>query len=320
MKKIYLLCLIVLMPVLTFGQAKKIYRKALRTDNVQEKIELLTQVIALEPKHYDAYFHRGIAKNDIGDYFGAIMDYSKIIVFNPDPNSYFNRGNSKFSLQDYEGAKLDYEHAFKLDPEFYDALYNLALTKYFLEDYQGSITDINTLIKVAPKHSELYLHRANAYIKLKKYEFAMTDFTTAILINPNTNTYYSRGLALLQINYFEAAKNDFDKSITIDTNNVSAHFYRGAAHLLLGKYKEAISDFTTTLNNNPLDYEALLGLALTYYKLNDLKNAKLNLEKVRSVLAVDSEKPITVESFTDTFWYIHQFYFFKENLDRILKI
>ena len=64
-------------------------------ENLEERINLLDQVISLEPKNLDAYFYRALAKNDLGDYQGAIVDYSKIILIEPDADTYFNRGNSR---------------------------------------------------------------------------------------------------------------------------------------------------------------------------------------------------------------------------------
>lgn len=319
MKRILILILII-SPIVAYGQAKKLYRQATRATNPKEKIELLTQVIALEPKNFDAYFHRAIAKNDLGDYSGAILDYSKILFYKPDADSYYNRGNSKFSLQDFFGAKDDYENALKLDPQFFDALYNLACTKYYIKDYIGSITDLSKIIEVSPTESKVYTQRANALLALKKYKLALQDFSLAVLINPSADTYYNRGLTHLNINYYKQAKKDFDKSLSFDDNNASAYFFRGASHLLLGKYNKAISDFKTTIKYNTLDYEAILGLALTYYKVNDLKNAKLNLKKAESLLALDTEKNITIESFSDTYWYKKQFYFFKQNFNELSKL
>ncbi len=319
MKKSILL-LIVLIPIFSFTQAKKLYRKAIKATNPKDKIELFTQVIKLEPKNFDAYFQRGIAKNDLGDYYGAMMDYSKIIIYKPDADSYYNRGNSKYSLQDYIGAKQDYEDALKLDPQFTEARYNLACTKYFLDDYIGSIVDLSNIIEAVPTESKAYTQRANALLALKKYKLALQDFSMAVLINPNTDTYYNRGITHLNINYYKQAKKDFDKSLSLDTKNLSAYFFRGTAHLLLGKYKKAISDFTTTLKYNALDYEAILGLALTYYKMNDLKNAKLNLKKARTMLQPERKKDSSIKLFADTYWYQNQFYFFKQNFEALSKI
>lgn len=319
MKKCFMF-LIILFPIITFSQAKKIYRKAIKTTNPKDKIELLTQVIALEPKNFDAYFYRAIAKNNLGDYYGAILDYSKIIIYKPDADSYYNRGNSKYNLQDYIGAKYDYESALKLDPQFIDALYNLASTKYYLEDYLGSITDLSTIINSTSTNYRVYTQRANALLALKKYKLALQDFSLAILINPSTDTYYNRGLTHLNINYYKQAKIDFDKSLSFDKNNTSAYFFRGISHLLLGKYSKAILDFTTAIKYNNLDYEAFLGLAITYYKMNDLSQAKSYFTKAKELMQINTINKKEIELFKNTYWYKNQFYFFKQNFEELNKI
>lgn len=317
-RKIFFIILI-LLPTLSYTQPKKLYRKALRTTDLKEKIELLNQVIALEPKNFDAFFYRGIAKNDMEDYYGAILDYSKILIYKPDADTYYNRGNSKFNLQDYLGAKNDYENALKLDSLFIDAQYNLACSKYYLEDYIGSITDLTKIIKINPSEAKFYVQRANALLELKKYKLALQDFSMGILINPNANNYYNRGLTHLNINYYKQAKKDFDKSLSIETDNPSAFFYRGASHLLLGKYKKAISDFKTTLHYNALDYEAILGLALAYFKMNDFPKAKSLLKKAKGIIQSNETKNTGIDLFKDTFWYQNQFYFFKQNFNELNK-
>ena len=107
MKNIILLFL-TLNSTLHFGQVNKIIRQASRETDLSKKVQLYTQAITLEPDNLDYYFYRAIAKNDMGDYSGAIVDYSKIIVEEPDADTYFNRGNSRYSLKDLKGAKEDY--------------------------------------------------------------------------------------------------------------------------------------------------------------------------------------------------------------------
>jgi tetratricopeptide (TPR) repeat protein len=316
MKKLFLF-ITVIIPIFSFGQTtNKIFRKALKTTNSKEKVELFTKIIELEPKNFDAYFYRAIAKNDLGDYYGAITDYSKIIVYEPDADIYYNRGNSKYSIQDYDGAKEDYSEALKLDSAFTDALYNLACTKYLLDDFVGAILDLNSVINVAPNQSHIYIQRANAYLALKKYKVALKDFSMAVLIDPNANTYYNRGVTYLDIYYYKKANTDFSRAIRFNPSDVSSYFYRGTTFLLLGKYNKALSDFLTTLKYDALDYETLLGLALTYYKMDDLENAKSNFKKAKELLTTDDN----IELFVDTFWYKKQYYFFKENLENLNKL
>ena len=47
------------------------------------------------------YHNKGNAKVNLGDYRGAIQDYSKAIELNPNnANAYYNRGNAKSALGD----------------------------------------------------------------------------------------------------------------------------------------------------------------------------------------------------------------------------
>jgi len=161
MKKKLFLFLITL-PILLFSQASKLYRKAIKTTDLSTKIKLLDEAITLDANYLDAYFLRALTKNDIGDYNGAIIDYSKIILKKPDADSYFNRGNSRFSLKDLVGAKTDYENAYALDPNFIDALYSLACVKFDLSNYEEAIKDFDKLLKLNPNIPDAYMLRATS--------------------------------------------------------------------------------------------------------------------------------------------------------------
>jgi len=61
---------------------------------------LLIPVLALA-QTAEEYHNKGNAKVNLGDYRGAIQDYSKAIELNPnDAEAYYNRGNAKVNLGD----------------------------------------------------------------------------------------------------------------------------------------------------------------------------------------------------------------------------
>jgi len=316
MKKYFTLILVVL-PILIFGQANKLFRQALKTEDLSERIELLTQVINLESDKLDAYFYRAIAKNDLGDYSGAIIDYSKIIITEPDADSYFNRGNARYSLEDFEGARQDYKDAVKIDPNFLDALYSLACANFDLSDYTGTIEVLNDLLSKEPYYPKGYTLRGLVFENLENYKQALKDYTVAVLIEPSADTYYNRGVFLLSINYYKKAKNDFSTALRLNENNGFAYFYRGTTHLLLGKYKNAVSDFETALKFDSLDFDAMLGLSMTYYKLKDLPNTKLYYNKARDILQRNGNTASGITLFENTYWHKNQFYFFNENIKEL---
>jgi tetratricopeptide (TPR) repeat protein len=318
MKKITFLLL--LLPLISIAQANKLFRKAMRAEDLNERIVLLSQVIDLEPNNFDAYFYRAIAKNDMDDFHGATMDYTKIIIYKPSAEIYYNRGNSKFNLEDLYGAKEDYLEALKLEPEFIDARYNLASVKYFLNDFEGSILDLTKIIELTPYQPSVYMKRADCFLALEKPLYALQDLTLSIIAAPTAEAYYKRGLVYLSINYYRNAKNDFYNSISIEPNNSSSFFYRGTTYLLLGKYKRAIADFSVPLKYYSLDYEALLGLALTYYKMNDLENAKINFEKAIRIIDPKKLNNINIELFSETYWYKEQLFFFRDHFEGLSKL
>lgn len=311
MKKHITLILLVL-PVLLFGQANKYFRQALKTEDLNERIALLTKVIALDSDKLDAYFYRGIAKNDIGDFSGAIVDYSKIIISQPDADTYFNRGNARYSLEDFEGAKNDYKEAIKIDPLFLDAIYSLGCANFDLEDYTEAIDVFTQLLEIESYYPKAYTLRAMAFEHQNKYKQAAKDYSLAVFLAPSAVTYYNRGVFLLHINYFKKAKNDLSKAIKLNDNNSFAYFYRGVTHLLLGKYKNAVPDFETALKFDALDFDAMLGASMTYYGLSDLKRAKLYFEKAKAILSTSENTKTGIQLFENTFWYKNQLYFFTE--------
>lgn len=306
-----ILILLLLCPFLILAQANKLIRKGLKSVDPIEKIELFSEAIAIEPNNLDAYFYRAVAKHSINDFNGAILDYTKIIFYEPSADVYFNRGNSKYSSLDYLGAVNDYEDALKMNPDFIEARYSLGVTKNDLEDYKGAIKvlDRPNIYKSYP----ILLQLARAYAGLKDHLKALHNYNAAVLLNPNSITFYARGVFFMDINYYEKANNDFNATIYLDKTNFAAYFFRGISSFFLGKYQDALIDFTVASQHDITDFDAVLGLALSHYKLNDLNNAKLNFEKVKSILmGTEISKKDDLELFKNTYWYQKQFYTFNK--------
>ena len=74
-------------------------------------------------------------------------------------------------------------------------------------------------------------------------------YTKAIEIDPNNSIYYSnRSLANLRCENFGYALNDSVMSVKSDPSYLKAYYRRAAAHMSLGKFKLALSDFEIVSN------------------------------------------------------------------------
>jgi len=325
--KMLLILSLTLIYSLSFGQVKKLYRKVEKAKDLTEKISLLSKIIRLQPKDLDAYFYRANAEHELGNYNGAILDYSKIIIEEPDADTFLNRGNSRYRLGDYQGAKQDYTKAYELDKNLIGARYSLGCTKYDLGDFKGAFLDFNSPIQnYRYKHDYLYpkifiykslLMRALTYESLGNYMNAIEDYSSIILIKPNAENFYNRGKLLMDLKFYQEANNDFMTSLYLNEKNEYAYFYKGTSNLFLGKYLKAISDFSQAVKFDVTDFDAYLGLAIAYNKVNDPNNAKLYFEKANAILEIGEDLK-TIEQYTDTFWFQNQYYYFNNNINKLV--
>ena len=89
----------------------------------------------------------------------AIEKYTKVINENPNsdelPVLYKKRAEYKNNLGDYFGAIDDYTMALKLDPKDFSLYLERGLIKRSLKDYRGTVNDLNEYI--ATKSDNFYI-------------------------------------------------------------------------------------------------------------------------------------------------------------------
>ena len=75
----------------------------------------MVKAIELNPNFAEAYSNRGLAKYNLGDNQGAIVDYNKAIELNPNfADAYYSRGNSYQQLGEKQQALADFREASRL--------------------------------------------------------------------------------------------------------------------------------------------------------------------------------------------------------------
>ncbi len=126
----------------------------------QPEIDVLLQEIEVNPHDTDTYKHRGDTRCDLGDYQGAIADYTQAIQINPqDAHAYYNRGNIHYDLGDYESAIADYTQVINIHPQDADAYYSRGNSRYHLGDYQGSMADFQKSTDIYRQQGKLKEHK-----------------------------------------------------------------------------------------------------------------------------------------------------------------
>jgi tetratricopeptide (TPR) repeat protein len=181
---------------------------ALRGNNYDTAIRLLTDAIRLDPNNASHYGLRGAVYYDgKRDYDRAIADLTSAIRLEQNKANYYNnRGDAYNSKGDYDRAIADYTSAIRLDPNETD-YYNSRINAYNSKgDHDSAIADCSSLIRLYPNNAYYYNSRANAYNSKRDYDSAIADCTSAIRLDPNfTKAYRARALALNRKNNPDAA-------------------------------------------------------------------------------------------------------------------
>ena len=94
------------------------------------------------------------------------------------------------------------------------------------------------------------------------------DLAYLYLNNNNGNT-----------NFIKLAINDFNSSITINTANANAHFYKGIFKMILEDYKGAEEAFNLAINLAPASPKIYLNHDIVYYNTYNDNAAYANLIK-----------------------------------------
>ena len=239
-------------PMYYFSKAHNLYNKR----KYEEAIENYNKSIDLDPNNSYAYNNRGLAKNNLEQYFNALKDYDNDKAIELDPNNsviYYNRGLAKTHLWQYEEAIEDYNKAIELDNNNSTAYYNRGLVKSYLGQYKEAIEDYNKTIELDHNNSHAYNNRGNAKDDLGRYKEAIKDYDKAIELNPNDRAaYHNRGLVKNYLRQYEEAMKDYDKAIELGPNNTDVYNYnRGVIKRSLGQCDKTIKDFNKGIALNP---------------------------------------------------------------------
>ena len=242
----------------------------------------------------EEYYNRGLTKNSLQDYKGAIADFTKAIELELEgASAYYGRGIAKISLQDYKGAIADNTKAIELEPEYALAYYERGLAKYFLQDYKGAIADLTKAIELEPEGVSAYYVRGLTKNSLQDYKGAIADFTKAIEFElEDASVYYGRGEAKNGLQDYKGAIADYTMAIGINPEFARAYYVRGNAKGKLQDTRGAIADFTMAIELYPNNKEAFYNRGLAKILLGQKDSGCLDFKKAKELGLVQADTEI----------------------------
>lgn len=131
-----------------------------------------------------------------------------------------------------------------------DTLIRGGLQQLRAKEYSRAILNLGMAFDRAPFDeavrlglSVAYQGRALAYYRTREYGAAVADLSQALKLSPRASAYYWRGAAHLEIGRFDEAITDFEGALRLDPNTKSALSKRAAAYLANGDLARALADY-----------------------------------------------------------------------------
>lgn len=283
--------------------------------NYTDAIKRFNTIISVKPDLLEAYYYRGLAKYNLGDYNGAKSDFNKVVELNPYyAEGYRLRGLTKAINQDMQDAIVDLDYAILLDPagidnhitrgelhlwlgEFQLAIKDFSNASiidneipriflgrgkayYFMDNYNEALNDMSRYIQLTPFNSEGFIYRAEIFAKIDSLNLAINDLTQAIKVEDNDpELYFKRGFYNYRAGTYEEALLDLDIALNLDNNYLDAMYIRAMVLSILEKYYEAISEYDRIIDYDSDQAIIYYWKANCYSELDNVSQAILNLEK-----------------------------------------
>ena len=238
------------------------------TNNYEKQIVVLDILEILAPDDERIYSARGLAKMKSGDYENAIIDFTKFLEFEDISDEdialvYGNRGVCYTQLEKYEEALPDLDKAVEMLPNAMTYV-NRGVVKNYLMNEDKAIEDYKKALELEPDFHSAYFNTGISQYRKNLFEKATENYFTAYEIQlkkqetPNIENYIERFYDSLKGLFgekkYKKTVNICNKIIKLGIKHEKFYNLKGAAKIMLGKYKEAMSACLAANTMNP-DFE-----------------------------------------------------------------
>jgi len=298
----------------TLGRARDLHR----TGHLVEAEPLYLDVLAADPRQFEAQHLLGVLRAQQGHFDEALGLVSSALKSRPDsavalsdcglilhklrlhdealkrldaalaikPDhapALSNRGNVLSDLRRYDEALASYEAALRLRPSYPEALVNRGNVLVALDRHAEAIADYDGALAARPAYSDAHYSRGNALAALGRYEEALAAYERVIASVPaHVEALCNRGNALLQLRRNEDALASYEAALTHLPDHAGALNNRGTALKNLRRYEEALADYDRALAREPQLADALYNRANVLKELKRYDDSLLAYDKARA--------------------------------------
>jgi len=233
--------------------------------------------------------------------------YAAAFAARANPEFLYNLARAQSVSQRKEEAIATYERVLDLQPDYFEAAYNLCVLFKEAGLPTKALERLEALVAGSPENSRLHFTLGNLYEELGRAEEAVALLTKAVKLAPEEPEYhfalglaefrggnpraaasyrkaaelapnrpkypYNLGLALMAEGKHEEAVQAFSRAEQLDADYFEAVYNRGMALLKADKPQRALEVFNRARSMNPGSHQVYNNIGLAYTALGDSRSA-----------------------------------------------
>jgi tetratricopeptide (TPR) repeat protein len=267
-----------------FYRRARVYAWARSAAKAQEDIE---RAIALYDQAASYYALRGYVYYLLGKDSEALADFERALELNPEEElAYTYRGVYHFySTRDYDLAWRDFQRAVEVGGSNWETYYYRGVFYLYgtTVDAERAIAEYTSALIYNPFAVDALNERGLAYYNVGRYVDARADFERVIAINPAYDYAYNNiGLLESRLGNKEAAYTAYTASLQIRKTALTLN-NRGLTLYDLGRYEEAIADYSEAIAFNPQVAGYYANRAQAHYMLNNTDSALADVQEALKI-------------------------------------
>jgi len=252
-----------------------------------------------------------------GKWTAAQTKIESVLFDNPDSPVLRNGlGEVLFGQGDPARAEAEFRKAIELDPDLYDARFNLARVLRETRRIREALDEFLALESTGVDSIELHFELAQTYQILGRLGEAIEKYNEVLTIDERTPKYHFRaGTAYYDKGDYDRGRQYFQEALRLEPKLHEAHFYIGLTHLKQNNYEEAVKRFQVAKDEDRKDVRYRYYLAFTFMKQEKYTQAR---ELFRQLSAELKRFPHLRAQVPDVFYQQGLLYFRKGQWERAI--
>lgn len=193
------------------------------------------------------------------EYEKAISEFNRVLFVSiTDLKSLHLRARAFEELEEYEKAIADYEHIIRLEPTYSQAWADMGKIAWKMDKLAEAEKHLLKAAMYDPNDFDILLLLGRTMIKNQRFKSAEEFIQLAVDLKPEEPTpYFYLGIARGYQGDGLGVVTAMNTYLSLEEDNISAHYNRGFALMKLGFNDWAIEDFDVVLQKQPTHFEAM---------------------------------------------------------------